>query len=147
MSMELRQSTGSEAICWAQLSKLPAPKSENRVKVTMMPAATCPRPTPPRPFHTHSAPVWFAGQVFILLLVDVETEAEALARGHRAQTGTHSAEHPRSRRWRGRSGARARWSAASRGSLPCFSQMRLSIGWVLDEGDQFTQGLPMTFRF
>lgn len=44
MPIELRQSTGTVAICWAQLSKLPAPKSENRVKGTMVPTATCQRP-------------------------------------------------------------------------------------------------------
>lgn len=44
MSIELQQSTGMVTICWAQLSKLPAPKSETRAKVTAMPAATCQRP-------------------------------------------------------------------------------------------------------
>lgn len=72
MSMELQQSTGTVTICWAQLSKRPAPKSENRVKVTMMPAATCLRP-PLGPF-TFTVPLCdlLGRWVLTLLLVDVE---------------------------------------------------------------------------
>lgn len=108
MYLELQQNKDMVITGWAQLSKFPH-GSENKVKMTIMLAATCQRSLLGPFIVTVTLCDFLNRWILILPLINVEKEVEALAHGHRARTGTYSVEHPRSQKYRGHSRARARW--------------------------------------
>ena len=108
------------------------------VKITRMPAATRQR-SPWGPSTSTIIQCDLLGKCLsALLFTDMKTEA--LAHGHRARTGTHSAQPPRSQRCSDHGGPELR---GSRGPLPYFSQIKCWLsGW---QGWATPPGLPRTF--
>ena len=77
------------------------------VKITRMPAATHQRP-PQGPSTSTMIQCDVLGKCLSVLLF-TDMKRESLAHGHRARTGTHSAQHSRSQRCSDHSGTRATW--------------------------------------